>query len=199
MTVRQMFSLHFLLINSEKIYFNYIKLLCINVLCDNFTFSSSFSDFETRQILCELDIPNLWIQLSNDILWFSEPILYLLGVFFLAWEPDSSYRVTHHPVPLQFVDQRSQAAAGWFAFSIHHLKQAAGHPTFHHCGQRKTSWNTKQTYSFYMLRFMWKIMQHTSYSALYSLTLNSIVYHDLLLFDKHTSVMCYCVQLCIML
>lgn len=57
----------------------------------------------------------------------------------------NSYRVTHHPVPLQFVDQCCQAAAGRFAFSIYHLKQAAGHPTLHYCGWGEASLNTKQT------------------------------------------------------
>lgn len=47
--------------------------------------------------------------------------------------------MTHHSVPLQFVDQRCQAAAGWFAFSIPHLKQAAGHPAFHHCEKKSKS------------------------------------------------------------
>lgn len=51
----------------------------------------------------------------------------------------SSYRVTHHSVPLQFVDQRCQAATGWFAFSFPHLKQATGHPAFHHCEKKSKS------------------------------------------------------------
>lgn len=52
--------------------------------------------------------------------------------------------LTHHPVPLQFVDQRRQTATGRFAFSIHHLKQAAGHSAFHHCSTTKPCWNTNQ-------------------------------------------------------
>lgn len=52
-------------------------------------------------------------------------------------QKDIGYMLTHHPVPLQFVDQRRQTATGGFAFSIHHLKQAAGHSAFHHCSQNK--------------------------------------------------------------
>lgn len=54
------------------------------------------------------------------------------------------YHITHHPVPLQFVDQRRQTATARFAFSIHHLKQAAGHSAFHHCSKTKPGWNTNQ-------------------------------------------------------
>lgn len=57
-------------------------------------------------------------------------------IFKKAWT-DISYILTHHPVPLQFVDQRCQTATGRFAFSIHHLKQAAGHSAFHHCSKTK--------------------------------------------------------------
>ena len=52
---------------------------------------------------------------------------------------------SHHPVPLQFVDQRCQAAIGWFSFSVSHIEQAAGHPTPHHCGTRKATSNKQQT------------------------------------------------------
>lgn len=69
---------------------------------------------------------------------FSKPNFQLVKILKPKNLVGNSYTVTHHSVPLQFVDQRCQAAAGWFAFSIHHLEQAAGHPALHHCSEAKS-------------------------------------------------------------
>lgn len=66
------------------------------------------------------------------------------AVIFEKGGKDIGYMLTHHPVPLQFVDQRRQTATGRFAFSIHHLKQAAGHSAFHHCSKTKPGLNANQ-------------------------------------------------------